>query len=131
MNNNQDLMNQINSIMKENKPSVAKGSKADREISYFESELLSNSILYPFFQTIAELAPECENEKLGSGSFTRKEYSLGWNKYNNDKFRLTLTNIPHNNVKLLCECPIEFKEELYRFLPRFVESIAEKIKDSE
>jgi len=122
------LMDQINKIMQDNKPSVQKVSKADREIAYYESELLSNNIGFPFNQMVSELAPELSDESFGSGKFKRNEYLLTWDKDDSGKFRLALTNIPHSHKKLLSDCPVEFKNDIYLLLPRFIENIAAEAK---
>jgi hypothetical protein len=123
-----DLKNQISKIMEQNQPSISKVSKADREIAFYESELLTNNVAFKFQQTVSELAPEYAAQQFGTGKFTREEYMLTWDKHEEKSFRLSLTNIPHNHAKLLTECPNEFKEDIYTLLPRFIENIAQELQ---
>ncbi len=122
------LLEQMNKIMEDNKPSTTNVSKADREIAFYESELLTNNVAFTFNQKISELAPEFAQEKFGSGNFTREQYLLTWDKLEGEKFRLCLTNIPHSNKKLLTECPQIFKDDIYTLLPRFIENIAKELQ---
>lgn len=126
MNSLEELKKQMNQIIEDNKPSVVLNSKEDRIIREFEAELIESGIKVEFSITVAELNLELADHSFGGSGFKRDQYSISWRKWEGENFRLILTNIPHNNGKLLLKTPEQFKKDVVVLLEEF----AEKFRDS-
>ncbi len=123
-----ELKNQMNKIIEENKPRVVYNSSEDRRIREVETELYKAEVKIPFRVTVGELAPECAELPLAGGSFKRREYALSWQEDNKGDYRLTLTNLPHNNSKVLITAPDAFKKEILPLLDQFLSRFSESLK---
>ncbi len=126
MNKLTDLQNQISKIMDDNKPTIILNDKADRAIRELEKELTQASFKEDFSLLISQLDEERATESFGGSGFTREQYSIGWKCIEGDNFRLVLTNIPHNNSKILIKTPSQFKEDIQSLLPIFAQKIIQK-----
>lgn len=124
----EDLKNQINKIMQENKPDVVYNSKADKKIREVEQELYAAEVKKPFRMSIAELAPELATAPFGGSGFKRTDYALSWQQDPKGAYRLVLTNLPHNNSKVLMTTPEQFKNDITPLLPQFLARFSEVIK---
>lgn len=123
-----ELKNQMNKIMEENKPRVVYNSPEDRRIREVESELYKAEVKVPFSVTVGELAPELAQQPLAGGTFKRSEYGLSWQEDSKGDYRLILTNLPHKNAKVLITLPDHFKKEILPLLDEFLRLFAEAIK---
>ena len=74
-------------------------------------------------KTILELDPQSGDTSFGGSGFKRAQYALSWKKWQDKDFRLVLTNIPHNNSKLLLMVPDEFKKDVSMLLKDFAQSL--------
>ncbi|EQC50636.1 hypothetical protein [Bacteriovorax sp. DB6_IX] len=128
MNKLEDLKNQINQIMEENKPAVVLNSDADKTIRELEKEITSSGLKSNFEIRLSDLAPEKAELKLAGGQFTYTDYSLSWKHIGDENFRLILTNLPHKNAKILLKTPLQFKEAITELLPVFSEKLANQFK---
>lgn len=115
-----ELKNQMNKIMQENKPSVVYNSQEDRRIREIETELYRAEIKVPFKMTLGELVPELAEEAFAGGSFKHREYALSWEEDSKGDYRLTLTNLPHNHSKVLITTPEPFKKDILPLLDGFL-----------
>ncbi|EQC43529.1 hypothetical protein [Bacteriovorax sp. Seq25_V] len=121
----EELKKQMNQIIEDNKPSVVLNSKEDRRIREFETELIESGIKVEFSITVAELNPELAEHSFGGSGFKRDQYSISWKKWEGENFRLVLTNIPHNNGKLLLKTPEQFKKDAVELLDEFATKFSE------
>lgn len=119
MNKLDELRQQVQKITEENKPSVVYNSQEDRKIREFESELTEASVKTEFSLIVSEINQEVATTIFGSGTFKRDQYKLSWTKWENGEFRLVLTNIPHNNSKLVIKLPDVFKKDVVVLLENF------------
>ncbi|ATH06447.1 hypothetical protein BIY24_00370 [Halobacteriovorax marinus] len=123
---NENLKNAIEDIMNKNKVNAPKRSFDDKKILQYESDLLSSNVKIEHSICIADLFPGEESHSFGGGDFTRVDYALSWQNWQEQGFRFTLTNIKYSNSKLLIECPTQFKKDTITLLPAFIESLANK-----
>lgn len=122
------IKNQINQIMEENKPSVVFNSKEDREIRELEQQITSSNLKEEFSVLISDLDEEKKDSPFGGSGFKRDQYALGWRHWGDGTFRLTLTNIPHKNSKVLIKTPESFKKDICPLLPTFTQLLSNKYK---
>lgn len=115
-----ELKNQMNKIMEENKPAVVYNSPEDRRIREIESQLYQAEIKVPFKMPLRELVPELAEQALGGGNFKHRDYALSWQEDNKGSYRLTLTNLPHNHSKVLITVPEPIKKDVMPLLDGFL-----------
>ncbi|PIK14424.1 hypothetical protein [Halobacteriovorax sp. JY17] len=126
---NDNLKNAIDEIMNKNKVNAPKRSFDDKKILQYEADLLSANVKIDHVVSIAELIPGEESTPFGSGDFTRADYALSWQNWQEKGHRFVLTNIKHSNSKLLIECPEKFKKDTIIILPDFIENLASRASE--
>ncbi len=123
------LKKEINSIMKENESSSI-NSKINRDIIFYRNSLRESEMNFEFKMNVADIDSSLAQFSLGKSQFTRSDYELSWMVKDNEKFRFILTNIPYKNSKFLIDCPDDMKKDIVKLLPRFVELLVIKAKES-
>lgn len=129
MNKLDQLRNDINKVMEENKPKVVYNKPWDKLIRECELELTSLEYKMPFTINLNQLTQNGDNPLLCGGKFKESEYNLEWNKDINDNFRLILKNLPYNNPKILISLPDTYKEFVSMYLKSFFEKLSDSLKN--
>ncbi len=122
----EELKKKMNQIIEENKPTVVLNTREDRIIREFEAELIESGIKVEFSLKVSDINTELADHSFGGSGFKRDQYLISWKKWEGENFRLVLTNIPHNNGKLLIKTPDQFKKDASLLL----EDFALKFKES-
>lgn len=124
---NDNLKNAIDEIMNKNKVNAPKRSFDDKKILQYESDLLASNVKIDHVIKMADLIPGEGSTPFGGGDFTREDYALSWQNWQEKGYRFVLTNIKYSNSKLLIECPEQFKKDTISILPNFIENLANQV----
>lgn len=126
-----ELRKQVQNIMDTQKPAIILNSDSDKKIREVEKELTAINLKEEFSCLVSELELSQTDVNLGGGKFKRSEYSLSWKAWEDSSFRLVLTNLPHNNSKLLIKTPEAYKNEIAEILETFLLKLNANINKSE
>lgn len=121
MNKLDQLRNDINKVIEENKPKVVYNKPWDKVIRECELELTKLELKTSFEINLNVVTKNEDNPLLCSGKFKENEYSLQWNTDKDGNYRLILKNIPYNNPKILITLPDSYKEYISNYLKQFIE----------
>ena len=121
MNKLDQLRNDINKVMEENKPKIVYNQPWDKAIRECELELTNLEVKISFDVNLNVLTKNVDNPLLCQGKFKESEYSLQWNTDKEGNYRLILKNIPYNNPKVLITLPDNYKEYVSNFLTQFLD----------
>jgi hypothetical protein len=119
-----DLKQQVEAMNAKTAPIT----KLQRDIFYFEEDLRASEVKLAFNVLLSDLDPENADAVFGPHNYTRRQYSLDWNIYNN-KFHILLTNVTANKSKLLKDCSEELQQMSKSLFPIFIEKMAAVGKD--
>lgn len=104
-------------------------NKIQREIYFYEQDLISNSISIEHSALLSDLAPDLADEVFGPHNYTRKHYRLNW-ALQDKSFCFTITNVIANKTVKLKECPAHLQEIVISHLDVFIERMANEIKSN-
>lgn len=123
----EELKKQINKIQETQKPDLLLNTKEDEIIRDFEKELISNQVKVSFEILVSEIIPEHAAKVFGGSKFSRSEYKLSWKLWEKESFRLVLTNVTHNNSKLVLKTPDSFKKDIVELIPVFAQKMRDEL----
>lgn len=119
----EQLKQQVESLNSNNSPLT----KLQREIFFYEQDLIRSSICFDFSALLSDLDPENASKTFGPHNYTRQNYQLNWHKRDKN-YQLSITNVLANKTVNLKECPSHLQEITIGLLNPFIELMAQNFK---